>query len=152
MGMSYGFKCKNCDYWTWFMLGVGKGFCLEDEKFMSKVRNGDYGRELTDFLEMCPDGEIDTQLTVTVCRDCGNIENVPDLSMYIPKDGTVKNPVDPKWFYLHGYELFERYQHKCSKCHGNADVVAKWDIEPNFKLRCPKCKIVLIPDGGEHWI
>ena len=45
---------------------------------------------------------------------------------------------------IYNYELYEKYNHKCSKCQGEPEIIAydKIDLESNI-LKCPHCKCTL---------
>ena len=79
------------------------------------------------------------------CGDCGHIASVPELGMYVPKDG-YDPAADPKhhdylmWYDLEEhYTLVKQYRHVCERCGGTMN---RPDPEQK-EFRCPVCGEVL---------
>lgn len=114
-----------------------------------------YGREAQEFLEEHPDGQVSAVNIMMVCEDCGHIRSVPELSMYIPKDGYDPSKEERnRWsvsapqegiVYLDDYEfsehytLVKKYRHICDRCGGKM----KRPPRDQKEFRCPVCGEVL---------
>ena len=158
MGIEYGFSCPKCNYRIFISLGVGFLFPIVYQETVEKAKAGEFGDTVKEFLNTFPEGRIDAETALYVCRECGNMEVLPELSMYIPKGELPEKDENLPWsvafsfkgvsYVTHNdlekdYELFEEYKHKCSKCHGDYTLLTRYDI-PNGMLKCPHCKEVLV--------
>ncbi|MBP3759868.1 MAG: hypothetical protein J6I55_00095 [Ruminococcus sp.] len=156
-----------CEYGVDISLDVGFMFPAEYNIVRKKAINGEYGDTLKNFLEVFPMGEIDVEKILTVCRKCGNIETVRGFSMYVPKENVDYEKTDYVWsvefpfkgvkYVTHNdliskYDLFEKFNHKCSKCSGDVDIISNEQFTNNkVILKCPKCKIPLVLDDFEFF-
>nr|MCR5372755.1 transposase [Solobacterium sp.] len=96
-----------------------------------------------------PSGQVSAEYIMVVCEDCGHIESVPELSMYVPEDGYDPEN-DPDYHgYLMGYEFAEHYtlvktyRHTCGHCGGKM----KRPDPGQKEFRCPVCGEVLEEEG-----
>ena len=162
MGIEYNYECKKCNYHKFIHLGIGFLFPKVYNDIVDEAKNGKYGKEIQAFLNMFSEGRIDAEDVLIVCQECGNIEVVPDLSMYIPKNEIPKKDDKLPWSVefpfiglsylthndlINDYDLFERYDHKCSKCQGKTEIIARDSIKQKNTLKCPYCKSVLSLTG-----
>jgi len=157
MGTFYRIHCKKCGYEK--HVGFGTGFLFPEvyEKTVSAAKKGELGEALKKFFAQNPDGVIDVSNVIAVCPKCKNIEEVKDLSMYLPKKDvsqreknlnrrwSVAMPFYEKsyvipWELKEKYNLYEKYPHKCKKCGGDVKIFDEESIE-NFsgKCKCPRC-------------
>ena len=165
MGTEYVFKCPKCDYHIFIPLGVGFLFPQVYNEMVEKAKSGEFGETIKDFLNTFPEGKIDAETALYVCQKCGNMEVLPDLSMYIPKGELPEKDNNIPWsvaFPFKGesyvthmdlendYVIFEEYKHKCCKCHGDYTLLTRDDI-PKGALKCPHCKEVLLLGDIGFW-
>ena len=137
MGINYDCKCSQCGFEGYFSVGVGMLFPRVYQKTMEQARAGMMGEILQNFLTRFPDGVLNAETVAKVCLNCGTIDSVQDLSMYIPKKDIEKpNPDDAIWNLEAYYELYSAYPHKCDKCGADCDTVSDREAE---KMKCPLC-------------
>lgn len=166
MGDCISFKCDRCGYDFNAFIGYGFGYPVMYCKTIEDVRSGAYGEHVKEFVETFPEGTLNCEQIIVRCIECGNYENVTDLTMYIPKEGYVRPPKIikedkqrerrphqkplkskdepfPTWEdvpNLKNYRVFEKYDHKCSKCGGTSIKVSDYkDHDLKEQLICPKC-------------
>ena len=155
MGQGAIFECKKCGYRANGFEGVGFAFPRIYQEVQRDARDGRYGREIQQFLEEHPGGQVSAERIMVVCEDCGHIESVPQLNMYVPKDGYDPAKAERgRWsvafphegaVYLTGYEfsehytLVKKYQHICERCGGKM----KRPPRDQKEFRCPVCGEVL---------
>lgn len=170
MGMCYELECEKCGYRFYASFGVGFMYPQVYQETKTAALNGELGEEIQKFLQENPDGAVNASRIFGKCTKCGNLETVPDLTMYLPNE---KNPAPKKnpqerWsvampFYnadyvapfdlQYHYKVFAKYQHKCKRCGGdletfNEDVfkVSETNGKLNLdspKLKCPNCHAAL---------
>ena len=85
MGTKYVFKCFKCKYQIDISLGVGFSFPMVYKEIVEKAKAGDFGDTMKEFLHTFPEGRIDAEKALYLCQACGNMEVLPELSMYLPK-------------------------------------------------------------------
>lgn len=169
MGFELSYNCKKCGYYFWAQVGCGHHYPLEYQRIIKKMKEGEFGEQGKEFLEVFPDGAIDCDYIVVQCDDCSNLMEVPDLSLYIPKEGydPTKQDRSIPWstafsgkgckyvafFELREhYELFERYDHRCLKCNGHTSVVYEETSDRiNKMVPCPECGEILEVLTVGHW-
>lgn len=66
-------------------LGVCFSFPMLYKKIVEKAKSGDFGGRIKEFLNTFPEGKIDAETALYLCQGCGNMEVLPELSMYLPK-------------------------------------------------------------------
>lgn len=157
MGTGYGCRCKMCGYGIHANLGVGFMFPNAYREHVDRMKSGGYGPGPKKFFEEHPDGAIDCETVVAKCLSCGDCGPVPDLTMYVPKEGYNPAEAGPKqiWSvafpfegaeYVTKTELEESYvpygkfDHRCPECGGAAEIIK--DFEKQLQegiLKCPKC-------------
>ncbi|MBQ3336516.1 MAG: hypothetical protein IJG80_03845 [Selenomonadaceae bacterium] len=163
MGTGYTLHCKECGYNFDAFFGVGFLFPSVYKETMEAAKNGALGEKLQRFLTENPNGAIDVSNVVSVCKKCGEIENVLDLTMYFPKKGF--SPVKPQgrwsvafpfigedyvtpWDLQEHYKVFVKYPHKCKRCGAEVELVTEEHLE---KINCPNCHKSLSVEDIINW-
>lgn len=152
--------------WSWF------SYPKEYSNTIEKMKNGFFGNQGKEFWEAFPDGAISCERIVVQCKDCGSLMAVPELSMYIPKDSFNPSTVERKvpwstafsgagYNYVsfseleNHYELFEMYDHRCSKCNSNTIIVPGFTENMidgiDRHVRCPGCGNILEIEIEGFW-
>lgn len=151
-----------------FFVGVGFLFPKLYADIMDGIRKGKFGKTTQRFLEEHPDGAIDCERTVCICKNCGTLKQAVNLDMYIPKPG-YEQPKHDIWsgaFPFEGasyvdksdlkeeYELYQHYPHRCPKCRKTMRTLCAneflWKIE-NKELKCPICGSTLELQSVMMW-
>lgn len=162
MGQGYKMVCPKCGYEFNASFGVGMMFPAVYDETIQEGKRGELGEELQKFLLEHPDGAINASYVVSMCKKCGWLENIMDLSMYLPKNGFKPNKAKVRWSVAYPgtgieyvapwdlsnkehYELFAKYPHKCKRCGGDVEIFK--EKERNY-FRCPHCKIRLQDTGA----
>ena len=150
MGSILNFHCQTCHKGIQFRIGCGMLYPKIYAATVAKAKNGEFGDTLKSFFEIYPDGAIDCSSVVIVCRNCGNLEQALELSMYCPKADIEKDTSSKIWSVAvpcndieyvapaklrYNYDLYAEYPHKCSKCQGDAYIFRSQE-----KVPCPVCK------------
>jgi len=140
MGNGFKIRCEKCGYEFTAMLGVGMMFPTLYDETVSEIKKGKYGEEYKKFFEDNPNAAVNCERVTAVCNKCGKLDSVMDLSLYLPKDASVKNA---------GYVMEEEfesdfkkcmeYDHKCS-CGGSMEIIDLLFKLAARKVKCPKCK------------
>lgn len=149
MGTKYVFKCFKCKYQIDISLGVGFSFPMLYKEIVEKAKSGDFGETMKEFLHTFPEGRIDAENALYLCQACGNMEVLPELSLYLPKGEAPKRfPFKGESYVTHrdlerDYALFEAYQHKCSKCQRIDTLIPREEILSSKFIKCPQCKVAL---------
>ena len=164
MGLECGCECPKCGYAFSAFVGVGFAYPKVYAEAVEKLKAGFYGAQGKEFFEAFPDGAISCENIVVQCNDCNSLMEVLDLSLYVPKDDFSKAKLErtvpwPSGFSGKGYEyitrselrehymLFERYDHRCTKCNGHTTIVPGFtenmSNKINRKFHCPECGNVL---------
>lgn len=172
MGLIFGCECKKCGYQFSSLVGVGFLYPKEYSDTIEKMKNGFFGNQGKEFWEAFPDGAISCERIVVQCKDCGSLMAVPELSMYIPKDSFNPSTVERKvpwstafsgagYNYVsfseleNHYELFEMYDHRCSKCNSNTIIVPGFTENMidgiDRHVRCPGCGNILEIEIKGSW-
>lgn len=130
-------------------LGVCFSFPMLYKKIVEKAKSGDFGGRIKEFLNTFPEGKIDAETALYLCQGCGNMEVLPELSMYLPKGEAPKRfPFKGESYVTHrdlerDYALFEVYPHKCSKCQRIYTLIPREKILSSKLIKCPQCKVAL---------
>lgn len=144
MGTKYVFKCSKCNYQIDISLGVGFSFPRTYKEIVEKAKSGDLGDTIKEFLHTFPEGRIDVEPALYVCQGCGNMEVLPDLSLYLPKGKAPKGKsYVPHRALENEYVLFESYPHKCSNCQSIDSLIPRKEILSSRFIKCPQCKVAL---------
>ena len=149
---------KNKKHEKGFLLGTGMLFPRLYTHTIKKIKKGKYGEEMKKFLEENPKGAINCNSEIVRCPKCGKLEEVLNLSMYVPRKNnkdTDNSYVSP-WELRGKYKKVKEYKHICPKC---STVMKKVKIKYNEfgeitgveKLKCPKCDGVAEWDGEIGW-
>lgn len=166
--MGYGIhcECEKCGYGFSAMLGCGMLYPYQYCEAIDEMKAGKYGRQGVEFFEAFPDGAIDANYIVTRCTVCGELALVPDMTMYILKEGVSVEDVEQWGVYWLGkvcyspidiknpalYELFEVYDHRCAKCGSEAEVIEDFSNELRAgNIKCPSCQSTLKATSFEQW-
>ena len=135
MGEGRHYYCKKCGYTFEADLGIGYMYPAVYHDTMESARSGRFGDAIKTFLAAHPDGVIDPQNVAVRCTECGNLELVQDLSMYLPKDPGKVSTADYVMDFR-DYTLVQKYQHKCSQCGSSMTVLKGKNLN---NLKCPHC-------------
>ena len=118
MGVGYELKCAACKYQLRIYDGIGFAFWNGSMRKIEAMRNGEYGRQVRDFLANNPNGTIAFDRLILFCDKCKIYAQGTDFTMYIPGEG-----VEPKEdLFLKedileaGYVEFEKFKHRCPNC------------------------------------
>ena len=95
MGRLLTYYCSSCGFSLDAKEGNGFHYPNLYEKTKEKMINGQMGSDAKWFFEEHPDGAINVEYTMAQCKQCNNLENVLDLTMYVPKTGYI-HEIDPK--------------------------------------------------------
>ncbi len=163
MGSGHSFECKKCGYEFTAVEGVGFMFPAVYAELVEEGKKGELGEELKIFFEEYPDGAIDAKKITVRCYDCGNYENVYDLTMYVPNKAAAMNKDKGRWSvalpfedasYVTSLELkksyteYKKYHHSCDKC---GEQMIAVDINEDAELVCPECGEKLEYAGELCW-
>ncbi len=168
--------CKSCAKKYRFRLGCGFLFPKVYEETIKKAKKGELGKQIQSFLEKNPDGVIDCDKVLLRCDHCGLLFTDLDLAMYNPSQQYEPEP-KPFWSIAcrfegaeyvtkreleDHYDLVERYEHICPKCHAVMDVITMAEMEKKMRrafqnedqmsdIPCPECKKPLQLTGFMNW-
>lgn len=172
MGLDLMCECKKCGYSFEAPVGVGMLYPKVYCETVAKMKEGYFGKQGKEFFEAFPNGAISCENIVVKCNDCRQLMVVPELALYIPKDGYNPIKIDRKIPWSSGfsgkdyeyvsfseldnhYQLFEQYNHRCLNCNGHTSVVTGFtecmDENIDRHVRCPKCGTVLKIDIIGIW-
>ena len=155
MGLAFTFRCKDCGHKLKFYFGTGAMYPEKYQEVINDALIGKLGAEIQKFLIENPSGVIDISRVLANCENCGHHEMVRDLTMYLPKENFSQDKNYPFLFGLHvGYELFEKYNHKCSYCGEPVEIIRMDDFfDRKIILRCPNCGSEMLPrkTAPKHW-
>ena len=160
MGVVFECKCKKCGYEFCSFVGVGFTYPIEYCEIVKKMKEGEFGQQGKKFFETFPNGAITCENIVVQCKDCKNLMTVPELALYIPKEGydpakmngntcwTIGFPAE-EYDYIapneleENYDFLEYYEHRCTKCRGYTSVVPGFTERRNKDtdryVDCPEC-------------
>ncbi|SDB66646.1 hypothetical protein [Butyrivibrio sp. INlla16] len=161
--MGSGFKCfcDKCGYSFDAMFGIGMMGFMVREKETKKMRAGKYGEQGKRFFMEHPDGSVTTNYVVVKCTSCGEFHNVYDFDLQIPEPKMEKSKQNLKEALDRGdpeacklpkehverilnrtyYVTKEKYEHKCKKCGGKAEIVENFEnLVQAGKIDCPRCE------------
>ena len=149
MGSGYTCTCNKCGFTFNAHVGVGFRYPAVYQETLKAARSGRLGKKARNFITENPEGAINPKWVVARCEKCGQYESVPDLSMYIPKEGHPASKNRGNWTgaslddeneyvsdFDTDYELKETYDHKCRKCGGRMTIIGD---EPQEHMPCPMC-------------
>ena len=165
MGTGFQLSCRRCGYTLEAELGIGFRYPVVYRKILESAKAGRLGEGPQRFLEEHPDGVLNCNTVLLVCRECGCLKTGPDLSMHLPKSGEVPS-VEERWPAPFRYDdvscrltqqtLEEdylpagRYQYECHKCGGMMTTVREKTLNRVFEkygfqdpvpaLACPDCE------------
>ncbi len=135
------------------------GFKIREEE-TKKMKAGKYGEQGKRFFVEHPNGSVTTNYVVVKCASCGELYNVYDFDLQIPEpemDRAKKrlsdalDRGDPKACKLPkeqvegilnwaDYVTLEKYEHKCKKCGGKAEVIEDFEnLAQTGMIACPRC-------------
>lgn len=160
MGMDLACSCKKCGYRFEAAVGVGWLYPKVYVKTVAEMKEGKFGEQGKEFFEAFPNGAITCENIVVQCNDCGQLMTVPELALYVPKEGYDPAKQERKVPWLSGfsgkgydyvpfsetsenYQLFERYDHRCIYCNGHTSVVPGFTENMaegiDRHVQCPEC-------------
>ncbi|MDM8298089.1 hypothetical protein QUW58_23115 [Enterocloster aldenensis] len=172
MGLELICNCKKCGYNFDAYVGVDMLYPKVYSETVAKMKEGQFGEQGKEFFEVFPNGAISCENIVVQCNDCGQLMVVPDLTLYIPREGynLVKQNKRIPWstgFCGKGYEyisfselhnhyqLFEQYDHRCTNCGGHTSVVIgfteRMDESIDRHVRCSECGSMMKIDIVGSW-
>ncbi len=157
MGKSFSCECTKCGYEIYGDIGIGFLYPEVYKKTVEKIKRGELGNEIKNFMEAFENGAIDCENVMAKCTDCGECFQVQDLTMYVPKadynarqmnknrswcvafpfhESDYVSPCDLKKY----FEEFEKYDHRCPKCGGEAEIVKSFERKLlGGAIKCTKC-------------
>ncbi|MBR6013560.1 MAG: hypothetical protein IK062_07255 [Selenomonadaceae bacterium] len=154
MGKAFTFQCKNCGHVLKFYFGIGAMYPEKYQEIINDALIGNLGKEIQKFLIENADGAIDISRVLANCENCGKHEMVRDLTMYLPE----KNFVQEKNYPLpcefeKNYKVFQKYEHKCSYCGEDVEIITEKNFSSKIKLQCPNCDSEMSPKktSPKHW-
>ena len=113
------YYCPKCNFNMKAKEGNGFHYPKLYQSIKNKMINGELGAEAKHFFEEHSDGAISVEYTLAQCNDCNELENVLDLTMYIPKPG-----------YVH--EINPHQAWSTAAPYYNADYVSPFDLKSNY--------------------
>ena len=147
MGSGFKIRCKNCNYEFTALLGIGSTFPVTYGQTVREIKSGMYGDKYQRFFEEHGNACVNCGETVALCTECGRLETVMDLSLYLTedRDAEMRGYVMPRELEEFCQKEME-YDHKCSACGGSLRII---DIDaPDVELKCPDCGGELEQDKG----
>ena len=143
MGNGYLIKCTKCNYMFKAMLGIGMMYPMVYNETVADIRDGKYGEEYKKFFEKHNNATVNCEAKVAVCAECGKLETVMDLSLYLPKD-------DEEMVYIYddymtpnqlkrNFKKCMTYNHQCSSCGGKMKNINLLSRLEKGTLKCPDC-------------
>ena len=161
MGSGYTCTCKKCGFVFNAHVGVGFNYPSLYQETLKAAKSGKLGKKARSFIINNPEGAIDPKRVVARCEKCGQYESVPDLSMYIPKEGNPASKNRENWTvatrgdateyvfdFDTNYELKETYDHKCKECGGRLTVIGE---ELQAHMPCHICDGEIVPELNILW-
>lgn len=146
MGNGFGIRCKKCGYRYMGMTGIGYLFPVEYASTVKDIREGKYGEEYQKFFTEHEEAAVDCGNCTAICTECGQIEDVKNMSVYLPKDGyKYENYVLPSDL-EENFDKCMEYDHKCSKCGSKMRIISLEDEIRSGTLNCPSCGDILVED------
>lgn len=88
------------------------------------------------------------------CKNCGNHEMVRDLTMYLPEKKFVQEKNYPlPCEFEKNYKVFQKYEHKCSYCGEDVEIITEKNFSSKIKLQCPNRDSEMSPKktSPKHW-
>ena len=136
MGNGFTIRCEKCGYEFTALLGVGMKFPSEYEQTVKAIKDGIYGEEYKKFFEEHPNAAVNCELITAVCEECGRLDSVMDMSLYLPVDDSVLNAgYVTKEELESDFKKCKEYNRKCT-CGGH---MRTFDLLDELFLRCIKC-------------
>lgn len=160
MGIELTCICEKCGYEFEADVGVGFLYPKVYVETIDAMKEGRFGQQGKEFLEAFPNGAISCENIVVQCNDCKKLMVVPELSLYVPKEGYDFTKSNRKKRWSSGfsgndyeyvspielndhYQLFEEYDHRCLYCNGHTSVVPGFtecmDKSIDKRVSCPEC-------------
>lgn len=145
--------CNKCNYNFTASFGTGLDLPFVYEETRRAAKKGAFGEELQKFLTENLEGAIDVSKAVSVCKKCGELENIQIFGMYLPEESfslikTIGNLLITKPFTDYGhicarnvevkYKLVAKYPHKCKRCGGEVTIFPEM---PFKHFECPYCHV-----------
>lgn len=87
MGIELTCVCEKCGYEFEADVGVGFLYPKVYVETIDAMKEGRFGQQGKEFLEAFPNGAISCENIVVQCNDCKKLMVVPELSLYVPKEG-----------------------------------------------------------------
>ena len=133
MGSGDEVFCDHCGFSSAILEGVGFLYPSFINELKDKALNGEFGDKLKAVVEANPEGMINGEKSLYVCRKCGNWQVEPKLSYYIPAVVETTFFEDPD-----RTSRLYTYRHRCEKCNS---VMHMHSINPGDdpELKCPEC-------------
>ncbi len=148
MGQGYEYKCPDCGYEFRAMLGIGMGYPSVYMETMEEALKGELGTQAKDFIRKYPTGAIDPANVIVRCEECGKLETVRALDMYVPKEGCEATEDGEYIVDFSDYDLIQRYDHRCSACNGTMKRVS---VKEMNNVACPVCSSKLVRGLAIMW-
>ncbi|MBR3227670.1 MAG: hypothetical protein IKF68_03900, partial [Erysipelotrichaceae bacterium] len=128
MGLGIVYRCEKCNEVHGVMFGSGYNFPAKCLDLKQKALNGEFGKNWKQLMTENGDYVIDATYYLYYCKNCGNWEMEPSLSVFGPKYPENSNEYENfendfrEWSfcpwdrYDRKYKLVKRYRHTCSDC------------------------------------
>ena len=154
MGSGRIFTCPGCGRLLRFSFGVG--WMMPGPALLKRRKDVD---DVLDFSERYPDGYVVYERVVKRCKNCGNLSNDMDLSMYVMKSPVrhahhfvqvLGNNISLEEARSGKYKKYKDHLAPCQRC-----GCTEWEAfdEPGLKeemekgnICCPDCGKVLTAD------
>lgn len=86
MSDEYYWYCKKCEYGCGGLAGITYTYPLTYAIVMEDAKNGKWGKELQEILEVFPNAVFDAEYYIFHCEECGEYDNRPLLTAFVPKE------------------------------------------------------------------
>lgn len=152
MGQGMIFECKRCG--NSFNLQFGSGMLYPTNDWFYKINGID---DVLEFVKIHPEGVVECEKVVKRCKNCGELLNEMDFSMYLPKGKRPYNLPDvimsnfTYGFHDDGWEKVKEHSFQCDWCgHTEMDILNRdtFMVElENGRILCPWCRLPLSADS-----
>lgn len=122
----YAWECPICKYWCGGILGISYTYPLTYMHIREEAKQGKFGKELQEILEIFPNAVIDPESYMFQCQECGEYECRPLLTSFIPDEEKMKREGRKE----------RRKEKKRNKNKGNKEILP-WEGKRIWSVSCP---------------